>query len=307
MEYKAVATGDRMLRDIYEYMKKLLAPYYLETEYTPWEQSYLRDVDGDGRTLFRNLATIGAYQGGTLVGFIQYGRSAFGFDTSGQISAAVSYAIIRNFYFDEACEEAGRTLLALALGKLNDGHSDRIYAFFHYFGMSCYARHGKLFERFAHIHGLLTQVGFAIEHENVYYSCRLSSEAPQQLGIACVWHGRTSGDQQYCDFMAGKHSVGGCEIHFSEETHFAYLRWIFTEEALRGKGVGSLCMAALKADLRKRGVVRLDTDTALDNTVAQHFYEKNAFRRDGVTRSYFMTVPPRAEQTELSSVEECRK
>lgn len=287
MEYQTVAAGDRLLRDIYEYMQKLPAPYCYETDYPLWEQSYLRDVDGEGRTLFHDLATIGAFRDGVLVGFIQYGRSAFGFDANGQISAAVSHAIIRNFYFDEACEEAGHTLLKAALDSLKHCNADRVYAFFHYFGMSCYARHGKLFERFAHIQRLLAQAGFAIEHENVYYSCQLSPDAPQEDGAVCIWQDRTSAGQQYCDFQMDGHSVGGCEVHFLEEKPIAYLRWIFTEEALRGKGIGSACMAALKADLRERGIARLDTDTALNNTVAQHFYEKNAFHREGITRSYF--------------------
>ena len=32
---------------------------------------------------------------------------------------------------------------------------ERVYAFFHYFGMTCFARHGKLFEKHAHIETLL--------------------------------------------------------------------------------------------------------------------------------------------------------
>ena len=32
--------------------------------------------------------------------------------------------------------------------------------------------------------------------------------------------------------------------------------------------------------------IQLDTDTVLSNLVAQHFYEKNDFVREGLTRSY---------------------
>lgn len=49
-------------------------------------------------------------------------------------------------------------------------------------------------------------------------------------------------------------------------------------------------MTALKADLFQRGIVRFDTDTALTNQVAQHFYEKSHFVREGLTRSYYKTV-----------------
>ena len=34
-------------------------------------------------------------------------------------------------------------------------------------------------------------------------------------------------------------------------------------------------MSALKYDLFNRGIIKFDTDTALTNKAAQHFYEKN--------------------------------
>ena len=39
--------------------------------------------------------------------------------------------------------------------------------------------------------------------------------------------------------------------------------------------------------LYEKGISRFDTDTAKDNIVAQHYYEKNNFTREGVTRSYY--------------------
>lgn len=54
-----------------------------------------------------------------------------------------------------------------------------------------------------------------------------------------------------------------------------------------GKGIGTKCMNALKSFLFEKGVIRFDTDTALDNTAAQHYYEKNGFTREGVTRNCF--------------------
>lgn len=46
-------------------------------------------------------------------------------------------------------------------------------------------------------------------------------------------------------------------------------------------------MKALKQWLYEKGIRRFDTDTAITNTVAQHYYEKNGFVREGVTRSFF--------------------
>lgn len=271
-------------REIYEYMLHFSFPYRYEVTFSDWERSYSRDVDGDGRALFLDLTTLGAYLDGHLVGFIQYGRTAFGFDEKGEISDAVSYPVIRNFYFDECRRDAGVRLLDEAVKALPDT-ADRIYAFFHYFGMSCYARHGKLFEGFDYIHGLLAEKGFTVEHENVFYSSTFSSA--KQSAIRINWQDRTLGRQQYGEFLFGKDVVGGCEVHFLEQEKIAYLRWIFINDDLRGKGVGSECMSALKADLLGRGITRFDTDTALANSAAQHFYEKNDFIKEGVTRSYY--------------------
>ena len=71
-------------REIYDYMRNLPFPYNYEVEYNTWEKSYLYDIDGEGRTLFSDLTTVGAYLDSKLVGFIQYGRTAFGFDENGE-------------------------------------------------------------------------------------------------------------------------------------------------------------------------------------------------------------------------------
>lgn len=231
------------------------------------------------------MTTIGAYLDHKLVGFIQYGRTAFGFDENGEISDTVFYSVIRNFYFDERQKEVGIKLLNEAV-KVLLNTTGIIYAFFHYFGMSCYARHGKLFEGFGYIHNLLEQNGFAIEHENVFYSSTLHNTRSTAINIK--WHDETLGRQQYGDFILEKDIVGGCEIHFLEQENIAYLRWIFINEDMCGNGIGSECMSALKADLFGRGITKFDTDTALSNKVAQHFYEKNNFVREGVTRSYYV-------------------
>lgn len=44
---------------------------------------------------------------------------------------------------------------------------------------------------------------------------------------------------------------------------------------------------AKKFSLAQSSIRRFDTDTALDNTVAQHYYEKNNFTKEGITKSYY--------------------
>lgn len=275
------------LKEIYDYMVKLDFPYNYEVDFNTWEKSYLYDVDGEGRTLFSELTTIGAYIDDKLTGFIQYGKTAFGFDDNGEIADTISYSVVRNFYFFNEHKEVGTELLNEAVNDLSD-KTDRIYAFFHYFGMSCYARHGKLFEKFENIHSLLTENGFVIEHENVFYSSVLSGT--ENTSVNLNWYNTASGGQQYCEFIIGKDPVGGCEVHFLRQENIAYLRWIFINENICGKGIGSKCMSALKSDLFSKGIMKFDTDTALTNKVAQHFYEKNSFVKKGLTRSYYRVL-----------------
>ena len=278
IEYKAANP-----EEIYAFLCKLSFPYRYETDFDVWEASYLRDTDGEGRQLFTGLETIGAYDGSRLVGFLQYGVSAVGFNGAGEITQDVSYPIIRNFYFLPGQEAAGAQLLTQGMAALSP-EGRQVYAFFHYFGMSCYARHGKLFQAFDHVHRLLLHSGFAVEHENVFYSSLLTQTMPAP--VCLCWHEPTCGGQQACDFLLDGKAVGGCELHFLPRPDTAYLRWIFVQEDLRGKGVGSRCMTALKNELLHRGVSRFDTDTAAANLTARRFYERNCFTREGLTRSY---------------------
>ena len=274
------------LEPLYRY--RLRGPYFFPADFESWKRSFLEDTDGEGRPLFRELTVKGAYDDGRLVGFVQYGSTAFGFDSRGELSSDVSYPVIRSLYFDEDRPDAGRLLLLAATDALPP--AETVYAFFHYFGMSCYARHGKLYEGYAHIDSLLRRCGFVTEHENVYYSSRL--EGCEGSDIRPVPHGLTGGGQQYFSFLLAGEQVGGCELHYVDRDT-AYLRWIYVNDGLTGQGLGTKCMAALKRLLHDEGYRRFDTDTALQNTVAQHFYEKNGFTREGVTRSYLRAAEER--------------
>lgn len=231
--------------------------------------------------MFFDLQTVGAYAEGRLIGFIQFGKTAFGFDDDGKITDTVSYSVVRNFYFDKGQNDVGMALLNEAKRAFK---GDRVFAFFHYFGMSCYARHGKLFEGFGETDDLLRQNGFATEHENVFYSSKIGCEAASEVKMK--WHDISCGGQRYCDFLMGQEVVGGCEVHSPERESIAFLRWIFVNSKLCGKGIGSECMPALKNELLCMRITRLDTDTAVSNKIAQHFYEKNGFINHRLTRSY---------------------
>ncbi len=270
------------LRDIYDFQFGFRTPYFFNISFEDWKKSFESDIDGEGRVLFNELYVKAVYDEDTLLGFAQYGKTAFGFDKNGEISSEVSYPVIRNLYFIKDRADAGELLLNETVNSFKT--EKRVYAFFHYFGMSCFARHGKLFEDHAHIDALLKENGFEVEHENVYYSSYLSGCEKSEVVITA--NDLTKGNQQYIDFRIDGTQVGGCEVHYLDDTT-AYLRWIYVNGDIVGKGIGTKCMNALKQYLYEKGAKRFDTDTALNNTVAQHYYEKNGFLREGVTRSYY--------------------
>lgn len=270
------------LEQIYQYQMKFQTPYFFSVDYESWKTSFICDVDGEGRNLFKELYVRAVYDKDKLIGFIQYGKTAFGFGDHGEISSEISYNVIRNLYFEKGNKEAGQLLLNEAMKDFEA--SKKVYAFFHYFGMSCFARHGKLFENHDFIDKLLKENGFEIEHENVYYSSVCKEIAKTEVEI--IAHNLTKGNQQYMDFVLVGNSVGGCEVHFLEKKDTAYLRWIYVNENLTGRGIGSKCMDSLKSWLCQKGIKRLDTDTAMLNSAAQGYYKKNGFIREGITRSY---------------------
>lgn len=92
------------------------------------------------------------------------------FDSEGNISDNMSYNIIRNLYFNDKRVDVGKKLLNEALDAF--GCMNKIYAYFHYFGMSCYAIHGKLFEGHAHINDFLKANGFERKGITRSYFCQ---------------------------------------------------------------------------------------------------------------------------------------
>lgn len=166
------------------------------------------DVDGDGRTLFSELKT-----DSTGHGLIQYGWTAFGFDDSGEISSAVHYPVIRQFCFDPGFPEEGKALLEGAMAALDAG--ERVYAFFHYFGMSACGRHGKLHEKDSHAEALLMENGFVVEHENVYYSRVLTQQNNISGKVSISWRDLSPGGcREFAAADDGQEFSGARSIFF---------------------------------------------------------------------------------------------
>ncbi len=255
-------------------------PYHFPMEEQVWAASMYEDVDSDGRQLFAQL-----YTQANDHGMVQFGRSAFGFDGDGNISDKIHYPIIRTLAFDPTHPDEGEALLQKALAHF--AGEERVYAFFHYFGMSACARHGKLHEGDRHIAQLLEQNNFVVEHENVYYLRQLSDADAADGQIQLRWKDVSAGGCREFAAATEDGEFGWGQVHFLPQGEIAYLRWIYIDEKRQHTGLGTAVMKQLFAELHQMGIHRFDTDTALNNIAAQKYYEKTGFRNAGITRSYY--------------------
>jgi GNAT superfamily N-acetyltransferase len=89
-----------------------------------------------------------------------------------------------------------------------------------------------------------------------------------QLGF--VWMARRAGEV-----------VGCCVVCYAISTSrgslVAKLDDVNVRPGLEGRGIGSGMIDALKEELRRRGVTRIDTATHFDNPGARRFYERHGF------------------------------
>ena len=79
-----------------------------------------------------------------------------------------------------------------------------------------------------------------------------------------------------------------CDSHNITAEQQIWFKRIYVNDNITGRGIGSKCMGSLKHWLHQKGYTRFDTDTALSNEIAQYYYEKNEFIREGITRSYYL-------------------
>jgi len=75
--------------------------------------------------------------------------------------------------------------------------------------------------------------------------------------------------------------VGCCVVCFAISTSrgglVAKLDDVNVRPGLEGQGIGTAMLGALKDELRRVGVTRIDTATHLDNPGARRFYERHGF------------------------------
>ena len=80
----------------------------------------------------------------------------------------------------------------------------------------------------------------------------------------------------------GAHAVAACVVCFAISTSagalVAKLDDVVVQAGREGRGIGSAHLTALKGELRRLGVKRIDTAVHLRNAGARRFYERHGFR-----------------------------
>jgi ribosomal protein S18 acetylase RimI-like enzyme len=271
---------------LYEYFTGIseIIPFYFPVNFDLWHKCMFNDCTDDGKPLFDELETYLYYENDTVKGFIQFGVSSFTFNENG-MDFSSHYAIIRNMHYSQDSKNPNE-MIEKAFEYFNGKNMKEIDAFFHYFGMSCYARHGKLHESAFYIEKLLYSYSFIKEHENVYFSKDLSNFSyVDDSEIACQIQNMESNKQKII-FFINNDQIGYCEISFLENS-ICYLHYLEINKELRSKGIGTRCMNNLFSLLVKKNIQKVDLDTIDTNTRAQTFYVKIGFINKGITRSYY--------------------
>lgn len=257
-------------------------PYYFPVSYESWNKSMFNDCDYDGTALFSKLKTFVLIKNEIIEGYIQFGVSSFIFDESGERNFSKGYGVIRSLHYLQNSMNA-TMLFNKAMEYFNEKNIKERYAFFHYLGMSCYARQGKLHETGFYMEDILTTYSFIKEHENVYFSRCLHKNCPDSPQDIVFSY---SNNQQSIKFMRDDKEIGGCELYLVPNSRVCFLKWIYINKNLSHQGLGTKCMHKLFNEMRQKGFVRIDTDTIGSNTNAQKYYEKTGFINMGIMRSY---------------------
>lgn len=274
-------------KPIYDYIRRVgeRVPYFFDADYELWAESFDGDTDADSEIMFAELETYAAYSEEELVGFIQFGIPHYVYSEGGK-EYRTDCGVIRQLFFDEESGCADE-LLGIAEEYFRKKHVTRQFAFYHAFGMTCYAHHGKLFAFMEHIEAVLLRHSFVKEHENVYFSRMLTENDTVYSGVTELVFGVTN-SKGVCGFTikADGETVGAGELVYLPQGGICYLKLIYIFEQYQRKGYAASALRELFSELYKKGVRRTDTDTADINEAAIGLYNKLGFTDMGRTKSY---------------------
>jgi len=269
--------------------EKIKIPYWFDVEYDVWHQSMFEDTDYASASFFDDLNTYVAYSDSGITGFIQFGIPNYIFNQNGAKNINVKAGIIRNLYFSKENTNCGAELVKIAEEYFDNHHIKNKFAFFHAFGMTCNAGHGKLHTSQHHIEAVLYSFGYTIEHENVYYSKILDNYLLNtNSGVEIKYSEMNAKGLFEFVICVGDTNIGAGELVILPQKTIAYLKFIYVKKDFKRKGYASEALGLIFAYLYQKGIRRFDTDTAGGNVIAQRLYEKMGFANLGRTRSYLI-------------------
>ncbi len=275
---------------VFEYWNKVGTdiPYFFPVSAEQWQTCLLED-QLDGERTFKSLKTYLATEHDQVLGFVQYGQPYFAWDENGQKYYDPHISVIRHLYYDKDRDDVGEALLARASDDLAC-YAQR-HAFYHIFGMSCNAYHGKLHHSQSHVEKLLQAHGFKIEHENVYYVLDMKSIIPVE-NVRLSFSSALGSDGTAFEIRMNTEVAGTAHGRYLDRftdghTHdTVYLGWIVVGEEYQGQHIGTEFLKLVVQFLLDKQYRYLHTDTASTNVRAQQFYEKLGFQNKGYTRNY---------------------
>jgi len=262
---------------LYEYFKEISdVPYYFsDVGFDSWRESMFSDTD-NGVPRFDELETYLLYEDNILEGFIQHGIAIY----RDENSAPNYHPLIRNMHYAKHSKNPEQ-LIEKAFDYFKSKNMQKITAYFQCFGMSCYARQGKLHESQFYIEDLLTKYSFTPNEWNDYFSKDLSGcSISKDSEIICEIFDESSKGMGIKFFFNGE-QAGWCGLSFLANG-ISYLGYLETFEKYRGQGLGKRCMNNVFYILKEKNFKRIDTDTY----TASDFYKKIGFDYKGIMRSY---------------------
>jgi ribosomal protein S18 acetylase RimI-like enzyme len=292
VQVKIIAYQGAVQYSLYAYWRKLgeNIPYFFPVSPERWTECLLEDKLA-GERMFDRLETYVAEDQGRVIGFAQVGHPRFSWDDRGAKYYNPQIGILRHFYFDTGRYNAAEAMYAHAQSFLM--HYPRRYAYYHSYGMSCNAHHGKLYGGLAHVDRFIKAKGFQVEHENVYYSLVLNQvEQTSHENLRLIPQEREFYAPQVYKIMLHNTPIGTITVRFMDllngeaQRGAVYLSLFLMDETYRGKGWGTLAMQLLYGILRAKGYQHLHLDTASTNVGAQRFYTRIGFHNRGRSRSY---------------------
>lgn len=241
----------------------------------------------EGNLLFQELITLVYKKQNEIKGFIQFSKPTYIYQKDGTKDFSTIVGVIRQCYFEQEEAMVGQALIEQATCYFDQEKISNRFAFYHAFGMSHTACHGKLPTTFIQTEKLLLAQGYQKEHENLYFAKVLDKVLKYEDSVQVIAV-KMQVNQQNFNFMLDGNKIGTAILTYLPENDIAYLRWIGLAKMYQNQDYDNEVLQLISNLLIEKEFKELHLDTADTNKRAQHYYLKNDFQQLETTRSYFI-------------------